>query len=500
MVPDDFLDADVLLDAMTAEENGVIGPSKVFRSGLCEEDDEMKIIPLGRDCDALVVDVSDEALLYMQDYDPVTHDYDACASFDQARPAALPVVTDIMSDIKGWIQGVTENRLHFYSAREEPEPTPKAPAKRGPATKKITNQAIMEQLVAVQAQMRTMQTEHEALRKTQASPATPVPVPFTHVPATSKMPGLSTGLQAPGGSLGGLSKLVGPPPKSKPPIVPDAEPAEEIGGDGGGPDQQDSGADPMLKALSQQSLALTALVAHLAGGDPLSELQAGGLTTGGSLSSKGVARREKMQQDLANRQSSYFLQVQQQLFRRMHPSLPVPKSEAELIGYGATMTSYMEKQGGYRNNKDQALALWIASHAMDSAMAGDTHGCKEFLALLVTCLEQASYDGNWNVAYLLSLLEMPPATVFSERVQNMPGLDRPFSPLVPQPWAACALSYMKEVDLLATKKTELKSSKAVPSKPGHVKAPEADASESPSPRRRPKFPKKPKGSPDPKSS
>ena len=202
-----------------------------------------------------------------------------------------------------------------------------------------------------------------------------------------------------------------------------------------------------------------------------------------------------MQQDLAERQSTYFLQVQQQLFRRMNPSLPVPKTEQELLGYGATMTSYMEKQGGYKNNKDHALGLWIAAHAMDSAMMGDMHGCKEFLALLIACMEQASYDGNWNVAFLLSLLEMPPATVFSERVHNVPGLQRPFSPLVPQQWAACALSYMKEVDVLATRKQELKTQK-----PNTQKVNEVDVTDNPSPKRRPKFPKQPKGSSDPKAS
>lgn len=499
MIPDDFLDADVLLDAMTADEGGLLGPSKTFSSGLCEEDDDLRIIPLGRTCEVLVVDVSDEVSLLLSEYDPVTHEFDSCACFDTQRPAAIPIGTDILDNIKIWIEGVSEARMNFYSAREEPDPVPKANTKKGPP-KTITNQAIMEQLLAVQAQMKVIQSDQERLRRDQASPATPAAAPFTPMPATSKMPGLSAGLQGLQASLGNLTRLVGPPPKSKPPVVPDALEAQETGGDGGGADQPETSADPMLKALSQQSLALTALVSHLAGGDPLTELQSGASSSGGSLSSRGVARRERMQQDLASRQSSYFLQVQQQLFRRLYPSLPVPKSETELIGYGATMTSYMEKQGGYRHSKDTALCLWIAAHAMDSAMAGDERGTKEFLALLVTCLDQASYDGNWNVAYLLSLLEVPPASVFSDRVQNVPGLERPFSPLVPQPWAACALAYMKEVDLLSTKKTELRASRPAAPKAPTTKASETDPAESPSPRRRPKFPKKPKGSPDPKAS
>ena len=433
MVPDDFLDPNLLLDALQGEEEGMIGPSKDFSSSLVEEDEEGKAVPLGRDCQVLVVDLADESLLRMADYDPVTHDYEACASFDLARPAAVPAVTDVLGEVKAWIEGVTENRLHFYSAREEQEVPAKAPAKKGPATKKITNHAIMENLTALQNQLQALQAQQDAMRRNQAtSSATPANVLPGPLAATSKMPGISAGMLAPAGALSGIAKLVGPPPKAKAPRVPDVAEEGVTGGDGGGANPTEASPDPMVRALAQQLQALTALVAHLAGGDPLSELQGSGIAAGGSLSSKGVARRERMQADLANRQSSYFLQVQQQLFRRMFPSLPVPKSEAELTGYGATMTAYMEKQGGYKNNKDHALCLWIAAHAMDSAMNGDDHGCREFLALLVTCLEQASYDGNWNVAYLLSLLEMPPATVFTERVHNMPGLERPFSPLVPQ--------------------------------------------------------------------
>jgi len=163
------------------------------------------------------------------------------------------------------------------------------------------------------------------------------------------------------------------------------------------------------------------------------------------------------------------------------------------------MTAYLEKHGGYKHQKEHGMALWIAAHAMDSAMMGDMHGCKEFLAILIVCLEQAAHDGNWAVSYLLSLLETPLNGVFTERIHTMPGIDRPFSPLVPQPWAACAL-YIKEMDILSNKKTELRSAgkpKQQPAAPNANKA--EDAEKTPTPRRRPKFPKKP-GSPDPKAA
>ena len=52
-----------------------------------------------------------------------------------------------------------------------------------------------------------------------ASTAIPVAAPFTPMPATSKMPSLSAGIPAPQTPITGVSRLLGPPPKVKPPAV-----------------------------------------------------------------------------------------------------------------------------------------------------------------------------------------------------------------------------------------------------------------------------------------
>lgn len=502
-VPEPFLDNDALLDAAMESHDGILGPSQEFTSDLVEEDDELNVVTLGRSCSVIVVDVSDAALSQMYEYDPVTHDFESCMSFDATRPASLPFLTDVYDAIKSWLaSSSTAPRVHFYSAREDPEEGPQVKSivvKRGPP-RKITNQAIMEQLAALGSQMQVLASQQEELRRgVSMTSATPAVAPSGLMPLTSKMPSLSASIQVPAKPLASVAKALGPPPKTKTPdaivvtggdVAPAAYPNEV-------PDQSDPSM--IVRAISQQSQALTALVAHLAGRDPMSELQSGASSSSGvSLSTRGAARREKMQQELSSRRSLYFLQVQQQLFRTMFPAQQVPQSETELVGAGATMTAYLEKHGGYKHQKEQGMALWIAAHALDSAMMGDHHGCKEFLALLVVCLEQAAHDGNWSVAYLLSLLESPPNGVFTERVQTMPGIDRPFSPLVPQPWAACALAYIKEMDILTNKKSELRG--AGRPKPQPTPAPKNEETDkTPSPRRRPKFPKKP-GSPDPKAA
>lgn len=84
------------------------------------------------------------------------------------------------------------------------------------------------------------------------------------------------------------------------------------------------------------------------------------------------------------------------------------------------------------------------------------------------------------------LLEDPPNNLFADRMAPIAS-GRPFAPLVPPAWSATALSYLKEVDLLSSKKQEIKNPKG-----GPPKAAPADP-ENPKPKGRPKFPKKPKG-------
>ena len=277
--------------------------------------------------------------------------------------------------------------------------------------------------------------------------------------------------------------LVGPPPRTKAAVETKVASGAEKVEPG---TLQDVGAletSSMVAAITQQSAALTTLVAHvhLASGDALTDLQ--GNTSSSSVSTKGVARRERMQQDLANRSSQYFLQVQQQIFKKLHPSKVCPKTEEELMRADVSMTSYLEKHGAFRGQKEYGMIMWMLAHAMDSAAQGDFFATKEFLALLCASMDQAVLDGHWNIGYLIGLLEEPPGQMFADRPQSSTSLGKPFAALVPPQWAAVSLSYIKEIDLLASKKSEQKRT---------TPKTEQDPPSSPSPRRRPRFPKKPK--------
>ena len=89
----------------------------------------------------------------------------------------------------------------------------------------------------------------------------------------------------------------------------------------------------------------------------------------------------------------------------------------------------------------------------------DHKSCQEFLALLALALEQAATDGDWRIAYHLTLLEEPPPVMFQGRPQAVAAVGKPFANLVPPTLAATTLAYIKEVDVLITKKGELKGGK-----------------------------------------
>ena len=146
------------------------------------------------------------------------------------------------------------------------------------------------------------------------------------------------------------TSLVGPPPRVKQvaattpaPVVP--RPVEEPSGD----------PPSLAHAVSQQSSAVLALVSHLANqGDSLSEIPG---VSASSTSIKGVQKREKMQQDLAMGASTYYLQVMQQLHKKLYPSLPLPKSIDEL--HHLSVLTYLERTGGLKANRDAGLLMWL---------------------------------------------------------------------------------------------------------------------------------------------
>ena len=486
-VPRGCFSEELLVDMMSGEDpSAMIGPSKGVTVSLCEEGMDGSPVLVGVQASLLVVDFSDAVLPLLREYEAVSEN-DAVIPFSSQYPNAVPMHTELALVSAEWVSSQGSDRVNFYSALDEQvEETPpmlKTSTKKAPP-KRVTNAQMMDQLSAVVSQLQLLSARQDQLEKAGVGLAGSVGGPSpSNIPV---VPAVSAGLQAVG--LGAppapvpfakFAKIVGPPPRVKPPVnVPGVTPTAEV------PKVAEEETLPsggIASAIAQQSTAITALVAHLANtADPLTELQGGGSLSG---TTKGVQRREKMQSDLASGTSTYYLQMMQQLHRRMFPARPVPKSVAEV--QHLSFLDYLKETGGYRTSREAGLIMWLLGHVLDAASVEDMHMVRERLALLIVSLEQSVVDkGDWQVAFLLSLAEDPPISVYQDRTSVISPYGRPFSSLVPSAWSAVVLAYIKELEVLTTKKSEATSPKRA------AASPKEDGDPAPSPKRKPRYPKK----------
>jgi len=502
-LPHDSISQEALLLGQSGTEELLFGSNTFVTVPLVEEsDDLLSVVALGIDAKVLVVDVNDDVLLSCREYDPVTDHLTGILGFSHDHLNSLPEPTQLVALVTEWLLGRSDDRTGFYTAQEDlAEPSPKVSrssaagqlptGKKANTAKRVSNAAVAEQLAALTAQLQLLSKRQDQLEKASSSTAAPAPDPF--VGPTPKLPALSSALKNPSGVSQTVPakalQLIGPPPKVKASQA--VVPAVGVAGDEPYDALQPGPEEPAIAvAIQQQSNAVFALVAHLTSqaGDVLGDLIATGSQSG---TTKGVQRREKMQSDLANGSSSYFLQMMQQLHRRLYPSRPVPQEEENLMS--VSVLHYLERQGGYKSNRELGLVAWVLGHAIDAAAAGDFCHTKEVLALLMVAVEQATIDrGDWSLAYMLTLMEEPPNQMFQDRSAAMLHHTRPFGPLVPPQWTAVCLSYLKDLEVLATRKTETAKKIAKPAvaseRPPASQEPDREAS----PKRKPRFPKKPK--------
>ena len=357
-LPRNVISEEAMIAALGAGEEGLLGPTKLIQAPLCEEsEDGTTITTSGPHRYMYLVDFNLEVLQYLQEYDPIIVG-DAITPFDQEVPNAIPVSSTVLEIASVWVSEQGFARANFYSAREEQEvpsePGPKAPAKatskKAGTPKRISNAQVMEQLAQMASQIQALAMRQETAEQGKAEGTGPTLQAerafgsIQPVPAVSA--GLGTGGVPPLGAVAKALQLVGPPPRTRQgrAVHQDPEPVEQ--------EVQDPFKAPALgivpksgieAALAQQSTAITTLVAHLASqADPLGDLSS---TAVSSSSTKGVQRRERLQNELASRNSTFYLQVMQQVHRRLHPGRPAPKVEADLAGL--SFLSYLEKNGGF---------------------------------------------------------------------------------------------------------------------------------------------------------
>eukprot|EP00438_Fugacium_kawagutii_P001143 Skav218134 [mRNA] locus=scaffold759:371388:377624:- [translate_table: standard] len=368
--------------------------------------------------------------------------------FEEMDYLLVPVPGELVDRGVEWsLEGMVDERMQFYSAEEEvpetPPPAPKRSTRRraaggmpgdpaspaAPKTGRVTVAKLAESLEAIHAALPNITTQLQELTLRTAAIEEGGARPADRQSALRRPIGSSAMIGSAVGSSN-LGALVGemPPPrgsraqaaqpaKTPPRVTFTKQEAEELAED------FEEGQTDLTKAMLQQSRALTALVSHMAlqSGDPFLDLGA----TGSSSS------------------------------MRMHPAQLAEVDMSVLRDRGVTPTQYLERFGGYGRVRDIGFIQWQLALAMNHLQEENWLAAKDGIALLFTMLEQTAMDnGKMDVGLLLSLQEDPPQTVFTGRSLASGSTSRPFAPTAHQRWITTALQYLKEMDVISTRRQE----------------------------------------------
>lgn len=264
-----------------------------------------------------------------------------------------------------------------------------------------------------------------------------------------------------GPGLGAIAKDMAPPPRTtfQPPLgllgplmVADKPKTvlelEEEKGEKELPDQAN-----LAKAVLAQSHALTTLVSQIAaaGQDPMTDLS----TPGAGTSTRGAQGRARLQSELAMHRGTFFTSVLQAMSRRMAPTSSCEMTPEQMMARGICGTRYLERFGGYGRLREWGQLQFQVMTALDFLMEDNIPAAKDTIALLAVTIEQGVLDhGKLEIASLLCLQEDVPAGVFMSRQAGSSSRSRSFAPLADQKWITCALAYMKEMDVITSKRLE----------------------------------------------
>ena len=209
----------------------------------------------------------------------------------------------------------------------------------------------------------------------------------------------------------------------------------------------------LARAVLEQSRALTQLVSQIASGSNDPTVDLGGSSF--SVTSRGALGRARLLQELASYRGSFFVAVLQQMSRRMSRGNSAEQNPTQLLEKGIYASRYLERFGGYGKFKEYGHIIWQLALAMDHLQAENLPAAQDALSLLFVFIEQLVMDGGkLDVVILLSLAEDPPANLFSNRAFANLARTRAFAASADQKWVTVALQYLKELDVIQTRRSE----------------------------------------------
>ena len=484
-VPLDFIPAETLQRANEGHEAGPIGASTVLCIPSVIVDNGIRS-RTGTMVSAVVVDVAEELISRIR----LAGGYeDIALPFDLDSPFAYPDPALLLSRTMEWVRGSDQEMgLAFYSAEDLEEEPPgatspqllgnaksKARQRRsaqdadtptggggGTRQKRVTTASLAASMNQLLEMVPNLSSQIQTIAQRQEMLENRVVVAPSRAGALGLSQPLSSALASRPTAPGTVAQAIStPPPRTtqRSPVVPglDFQPRELLDLEEEKVNQEPGPPGDLAQAMMAQSKALTALVGQIAmtHQDPLMDLGA----SSSSASTRGFMGRAKLQAELASHSGSFYMSVLRAMSRRMQPTATTVGTPAELLRRGVCGTLYMERFGGFGRHRDLGLILYQVMTVMDFMQAENMGAAQDALALLAVCLDQAVLDnGKFDLAALLTLQEDPPSTIFVNRQQSTLSRTRAFSPLADQRWVTVALAFIKELDVITTKRQEITSS------------------------------------------
>ena len=465
-LPGAFLPEWIVSAGNLGEEGAVFGPS--FRTVVPAVLVEDGVVPItGDNVEVLVVDCLPEVLTHMRRH----HVSEEIAfSYDEDAPSNVPSLDALMPAVRSWLEGVPDLAA-FYTPEEEdltPAARPKRqpgrramPTESGARPKRPTTAALAVEIQQLVEFMPKLSQQLADLSQRQDLVESRI-LPYQSASSVASQPlGKALDLQPPP-PLGALAKAVGAPPRtathqslgllasvSPPSKSVEAPEAEKPSLAAGLSRSEDSS---LAQAVLEQSRVLTSLAAQIAAqhGDPMAELS--GPTTG----TRGAAGCAKLQTELALHRGTFFQSVLQQMARRMAPTSSADLAPSALLSRGISGLRYLERFGGYGRQRELGQLQFQVMTAFGYLMEENIPAVKDTIALLAVSIEQSCLDnGRMDLATRLCLQEDPPSAIFQNRVLSATSRARSFAPLADQRWVTSSLAFLKEMEVITSKRAEL---------------------------------------------
>lgn len=407
-------------------------------------------------------------------------------SFDPEQPFGIPSPQDVLASAREWVEenGESTQRVYFSAEGEAMEDgpyeqdqgeaatpqarrrraKPAAPGQERPSAgaKKPTVATLASSLEQLMSMNEGFSKNLEALTLRQMElEKRLIPAQLALNPGAALHQPISQSLMSQTGSLANIAKTIGTPPRTAAPMASGLlsspcmrpSPVQELEEEKR-PTDLSSSSDPLAKAVLAQSQAPTALVSQIAqqSSDPMLDLSGSSSSAG----TRGAIGRARLQAELASQKGTFFNAVLAAMARRMYPTASAEGSPQELMDRGVCGTRYLERFGGFGKLRDLGCLQHQVMSILDCLQTSNLQAARDQTALLAVTLDQAALDsGRFDLAQLLCLQEEPPSTVFTNRQANVLSKQRAFSPLADQKWITVALAYIKELDVITSKRLEL---------------------------------------------